>query len=73
MPDRFVRRTVRGMLPYKTSRGDAAFKRVMCYKGIPKEFEGKANAKLVKSDISKLSNLKFITVQEICKELGNEN
>src|SRR3990167_2421450 len=33
LPDRWVRRTVRGMLPWKQARGKEAFKRIMCYKG----------------------------------------
>ncbi len=40
MPDRIVKRTVRGMIPYQTPHGRAAFKRLKCYIGIPKEFEG---------------------------------
>ena len=30
LPDRFVRRIIRGMLPYKQEKGSKAFKRVMC-------------------------------------------
>src|SRR4030042_3500372 len=35
MPDKIVRRTIRGMLPWKKSRGKEAYRRVMCYYGIP--------------------------------------
>src|SRR3989338_9925934 len=42
LPDRIVRRTIRGMLPYKQERGKKAFARIMCYIGTPKEIEGKA-------------------------------
>jgi large subunit ribosomal protein L13 len=41
MPDRFVRRVVRSMLPYKTPHGREAFHRVQCYIGTPSQFEGK--------------------------------
>ena len=37
MPDRFVRRAIRGMLPYKQEKGKKAFKNVMCYMGIPEK------------------------------------
>jgi len=38
--ERIVKRAVRGMLPnFRKGRGKEAFKRVKCYKGIPKEFE----------------------------------
>jgi len=70
MPDRFVRRTIRGMLPYKNSRGSEAFKRVMCHVSIPREFEGKEMITPKGTDVSKLTNLKYIKVYEICKELG---
>jgi len=37
LPDRYVRRIIRGMLPHKQPKGNAAFKRVMCYLGIPED------------------------------------
>ncbi|MCD6461130.1 MAG: 50S ribosomal protein L13 [Thermoplasmata archaeon] len=40
LPDRIVRRTIRGMLPYKKPSGRAAYKRCMVYIGVPKEYEG---------------------------------
>ncbi len=36
-----LRRTIRGMLPWKKARGREAYKRIKCYKGIPKEYEEK--------------------------------
>jgi len=39
--DRIFRRTVRGMLPYKTPRGMAAFKRLRAFISIPDEVRGK--------------------------------
>ena len=46
VPEQILKRTVRGMLSYKQERGEQALKRVMCYKGIPQEFE---NEKKIKS------------------------
>ena len=40
-PDDIFRRTVRGMIPYRTTTGRKAFKELKVYVGIPKEFEGK--------------------------------
>lgn len=37
VPDRLVKRTVRGMLPYKKARGRDAYKRLKCYIGVPEE------------------------------------
>ena len=70
MPDRFVRRTIRGMLPYKKPRGAEAFKRILCYKGIPQQFKDKEITKLEGHGVSKLPYLKYATVGEVCKNLG---
>jgi len=70
MPDRFVRRTIRGMLPYKRPRGAEAFKRILCYKGVPQQFKDKDTIKLTGHDVSKLPYLKYATVEEVCKFLG---
>ena len=70
MPDRFVRRVIRGMLPYKRPRGVDAYKRILCYAGIPAEFSNEKMITFEVCDVSKLPNLKFITVQDVCKFLG---
>lgn len=70
MPDRYVRRVIRGMLPYKQARGRQAFKRIMCYIGVPEKFKEKKLETIKEADISKVPNLKYITVKELCKEMG---
>ena len=70
--DRFVRRIIRGMLPYKQDKGKVAYKRIMCHVGVPKEFEGKGIMEIAKADITKVKNLNYITIKEICKKLGNK-
>ncbi len=70
-PDRLVRRTVRGMLPWKKSRGKEAYHRLLTYIGVPKEF---AKAKIIKpkfADADKLT-CKKITIGDLCKEFGWE-
>ena len=66
MPDRLVKRTVRGMIPYQTPHGREAFKKLKCYMGIPKEFEGKFE-KI--GDAEKLP-VEYITVEELSRALG---
>ena len=34
-PERFVKRSIRNMLPYKNPRGREAFKRIKCHRGYP--------------------------------------
>jgi large subunit ribosomal protein L13 len=69
-PDMFVRRIVRGMIPYKTPRGSLAYKRVMCYIGSPKELEQHKSISIDNAKISKIKNLKYMTVSELCKHMG---
>jgi len=72
MSDRFVRRRVRGMLPWSQTRGKEAFKRVMCYTGVPEEFQGKDLLTIEAASMKKLPNLKFVTVNEVVKNLGGK-
>jgi large subunit ribosomal protein L13 len=44
VPYKMVKRTIRGMLPdFRWGIGKQALARVMCYEGVPKEFEGKGS------------------------------
>ena len=69
MPDRFVRRCIRGMLPYKQEKGIKAFKRVMCYIGIPDEFKDEKIETLDNFNVSKVPSLRYIYIGEICKSM----
>jgi len=66
--ERIVKRIIRGMLPYKQTRGREALDRIRCYNGIPKEFEGKAQ-KFEEYNVS-TTYANFITIKEISKKLG---
>ena len=68
MPDRILRRTIRGMLPMKKSRGKEAYKRLKVYMGIPKEY---SNIEIVKIEDAQNNKLQgYITLEELSKELG---
>lgn len=71
-PDRFVRRTVRGMLPYKKEKGKIAFKNVKCYIGIPNDFKDKEYSVIKEASVERNKNLRYVTVKEICKYLGGK-
>lgn len=70
-PEDIFRRTVRGMLPYRKTKGREAFKGLQAYVGVPREFKdeeiskvSQAEAKAVKKgmelgEISKLLGAKF--------------
>ena len=68
-PDRFVRRTIRGMLPYKRPRGKNAFHRLKCHISVPDEFEKSNKIKIPEADSSKLT-VKRISVGDLCIQLG---
>lgn len=68
-PDMFVRRVLRGMLPYKTLRGKEAFKRLKCYIGSPEEFKDKELTSF--DEFHKDQKLtRTVSVLEICRHLG---
>ena len=69
LPDRFVRRTIRGMLPYKRTKGAEAYKRIMCYLGVPEKFKDKKLETVQGADAGKLKLLKRTTVEEVCKKI----
>jgi large subunit ribosomal protein L13 len=71
-PDRFLRKTVRGMVPFKQPKGKAAYKRLKVFMGIPAEFK---DQKMISFEEAQLSNLKgpHFTLAELAKEIGWRN
>ncbi len=61
-----VRRTIRGMLPYKTNKGRDAFKKLRVYEGIPENLKDSKFEKVAIKDIAS----KYITVQTLSKSIG---
>lgn len=70
-PDGILRRAIRGMIPYKTTRGRDAYKRLKVYVGIPEEYEDKTTT-IKGLDLSKLEVSKYIEVGEVSKYLGSK-
>lgn len=68
--DRILRRTVRGMLPMKNTRGKDAFNRLRVYISVPKEFKGKEVEKLDQFTNKHVANV--VTLLEVSKELGSK-
>ena len=67
MPDRLVKRTVRGMIPYQTPHGRTAYRKLKCYIGVPKEFEKQEK---VKVDAAEKTPAEFMTVGDLSRFLG---
>ncbi len=72
VPERIVRRAIRGMLPWKTNRGKVAFKRVMCHRGVPGNLASEQTIVLAKASSKKLPNLKYMSVGELARQLGGK-
>ncbi len=70
-PNGILKRTVRGMLPYKKAVGQKAFKRLKVWVSLPDEFKKHELIKLKESDASKLRT-KSITLGELSLELGGK-
>jgi len=68
-PDRFLRKIVRGMLPYRQPKGIAAYKRLKVFMGVPSEFASKT---MISFDDAQSENLKgpHFTLAELAKEIG---
>ncbi len=65
-PHMLVKRTIRGMLPWKSPRGREAFKRLKVHISVPEELEGR--------EFEKGPQLKgapkFMRVEELSRKLG---
>ena len=70
MPNMFVRRTIRGMLPYKKERGKEAYKNIKCYIGIPENLDNQKFETIKNANVEKLPHLKYTKVSEICTSFG---
>lgn len=68
-PDRVVRRTIRGMLPYKQPKGKLAYKRLRVYIGVPEELRDVEKETLKEAHANKL-RCPYFTVAELAKEIG---
>lgn len=68
-PDSIVRRTVRGMLPYRQSKGKQAYKRLKAFIGIPEELKEHKTETLADAHAQKLK-CPYFTVGELAKEVG---
>ncbi|MCL2690914.1 MAG: 50S ribosomal protein L13 [Candidatus Bathyarchaeota archaeon] len=68
-PDRMLKKTVRGMLPYHQPKGKMAFKRLKVFMGVPLEFKDKQTIQFEVAQSSKLKGPSF-TLAELAKEIG---
>ena len=68
-PDRILRRTVRGMLPFKKPKGKQAYKRLKVFIGTPDELKDQRTETLEETQAKKLT-CSYFTLGEFAKEIG---
>ncbi len=68
-PDRIVRKSVRGMLPFKRPKGKQAYKRLKVYMGIPDDFKDRRMETLTNAQSRRLTG-PYFTIGEFAKGIG---
>ncbi|WP_256392113.1 50S ribosomal protein L13 [Natronoarchaeum rubrum] len=66
-PDRIFKRSIRGMVPYKTTAGREALENIRVYVGNPYDEDGEV---LEGTSLDRLSNIKFLHLGEVSENLG---
>ncbi len=69
-PEMILKRTVRGMLPYKMGRGRDAFSRLRIFVGIPRELKGMQLEQPTAAKMRTESNNKYIELGALSRRLG---
>jgi len=70
-PDGIMKRTVRGMLPYKLKRGRDAMALLRIYVGVPRELQGKQFEKPTAARMRREnSTINFVELGDLSKRLG---
>jgi large subunit ribosomal protein L13 len=68
-PDKYLRKTVRGMLPFKQPKGKSAYKRLKVFMGIPKELKDRQMTTFTEASSANLKGPHF-TLAEMAREIG---
>ncbi|WP_414837964.1 50S ribosomal protein L13 [Candidatus Nanosalina sp. VS9-1] len=70
-PERILKRSLRGMVPYKEDRGKEALSRVKAYIGVPHEFEDDVEEVDTKSG-DELQNRNYVKLGKVSRHIGWE-
>jgi large subunit ribosomal protein L13 len=68
-PDRILRKTVRGMLPFKQPKGKNALKKLNVFISVPEDLKDQQLVSLEEAQAAKLKG-PYLTLAELAKELG---
>jgi large subunit ribosomal protein L13 len=71
-PDKYLRKIVRGMVPYKQPKGKNAYKRLKVFMGVPLELKDQQMITFEEASSAKLKGPR-VTLGELAKEIGWKN
>ncbi len=69
-PDFMLKRSIRGMLPYKNTKGREAYGRIKCYIGVPPQFKEQKAESLKNAHISSSNVTEYAVIGDVCKLIG---
>ena len=69
-PDFFVKRTIRGMLPFKRSRGQDIYKKIKCHIGIPNDLKDEKAVRVPNVGLERLHSSDHLKVKDVCMAVG---
>jgi large subunit ribosomal protein L13 len=68
-PDKILRKTVRGMLPFKKPKGKTAFKKLKVFMSVPEDLKDQPTVTVKEAQAAKLKG-PYFTLAELAKEIG---
>jgi large subunit ribosomal protein L13 len=68
-PDRIVRKTIKGMLPFKQPKGKEAYRRLKVFIGVPEDLKSVKMETVADADSKKLK-CSYFSVGQFSKEIG---
>jgi large subunit ribosomal protein L13 len=68
-PDKILRKTVRGMLPFKQPKGKTAFKKLKVFMNVPEDLKNQTMITVKEAQAAKLKG-PYFTLGELAKEIG---
>jgi large subunit ribosomal protein L13 len=68
-PDRIMRKTVRGMLPFKKPKGKTALKRLRVFISVPEDLKHQQLVSIKEAQAAKLKG-PYFTLADLAKEVG---
>ncbi len=69
-PDQILKRTIRGMLPYKRKYGRSAYSRLKVYIGVPYGLQTESFETIKDAKMTRLSKIKYMRLEDLSQKLG---